>query len=304
VAGSNTTRDRILLTSLALFNAQGLAAVSTHKIAAELGMSPGNLHYHFKAKQLIVEWLFRRFEQRLESLNGSSAGIAAIDDLWLALHLRFEAINEYRFIYRDMAFLASEYPVLGQRAQALTAQNLLAAQSLCEGLVASGVIETSAEQARILALQMVFTTTCWLSFERLVPGRDALAQAGLPWDASLVREGQSTIGPAREAVKALLALPEPPTAIVSANNLMTIGVVSAIREAGLDIPDAVAVVGFDDFDWAEYFEPRLTVMAQPVQDIGLRAMKLLNKRIKTPDGPRQTVRLAPTFMVRRSCGCA
>ncbi len=142
------------------------------------------------------------------------------------------------------------------------------------------------------------------SMERLQGYRDALAQAGLPWDASLVREGQSTIGPAREAVKALLALPEPPTAIVSANNLMTIGVVSAIREAGLDIPDAVAVVGFDDFDWAEYFEPRLTVMAQPVQDIGLRAMKLLNKRIKTPDGPRQTVRLAPTFMVRRSCGCA
>ena len=45
MAGSNTTRDRILLTSLALFNEQGLAAVSTHKIAAELGMSPGNLHY-------------------------------------------------------------------------------------------------------------------------------------------------------------------------------------------------------------------------------------------------------------------
>jgi len=170
VASSNTTRDRILQASLALFNAQGLAAVSTHKIAAELGISPGNLHYHFKAKQLIVEWLFRRFEQRLEALNGSSASIAAIDDLWLALHLRFEAIDEYRFIYRDMAFLASEYPALGQRAQAMTAQNLLAAQTLCEGLVASGVIETSAEQARILALQMVFTTTCWLSFERLVPG--------------------------------------------------------------------------------------------------------------------------------------
>lgn len=62
MASSNTTRDRILQASLALFNAQGLPAVSTHKIAAELGMSPGNLHYHFKAKQLIVEWLFRRFE--------------------------------------------------------------------------------------------------------------------------------------------------------------------------------------------------------------------------------------------------
>jgi AcrR family transcriptional regulator len=162
---SINTRERILQTSLALFNAQGLAAVSTHRIAAELEISPGNLHYHFKAKQLIVDRLFRRFEEQLELLNASSGTVRAIDDLWLALHLRF------------MAFLAGEYPALGQRAQALTAQNLLAAQSLCEALRAVGVIQATAEEAQMLALQMVFTTTCWLSFERLVPGRDALQQA-------------------------------------------------------------------------------------------------------------------------------
>lgn len=174
---SPNTRERILQASLALFNAQGLAAVSTHRIAAELEISPGNLHYHFKAKQLIVDRLFRRFEDRLESLNASSNTVRAIDDLWLALHLRFEAIDAYRFVYRDMAYLSSEYPALGERARALTAQNLLAAQSLCETLVATGVIEATAEEAQTLALQMVFTTTCWLSFERLVPGRDALQQA-------------------------------------------------------------------------------------------------------------------------------
>ncbi|MDM0106718.1 TetR/AcrR family transcriptional regulator [Variovorax sp. J22R24] len=174
---SSNTRERILQASLALFNAQGLAAVSTHRIAAELEISPGNLHYHFKAKQLIVDRLFRRFEERLELLNGSSDTVRAIDDLWLALHLRFEAIDAYRFVYRDMAYLSSEYPELGERAQALTAQNLLAAQALCETLVAAGVIEATAEEAQMLALQMVFTTTCWLSFERLVPGRDALRQA-------------------------------------------------------------------------------------------------------------------------------
>ncbi|MDL9999983.1 TetR/AcrR family transcriptional regulator [Variovorax sp. J22P240] len=174
---SSNTRERILQASLALFNAQGLAAVSTHRIAAELEISPGNLHYHFKAKQLIVDRLFRRFEDRLESLNASSDTVRAIDDLWLALHLRFEAIDAYRFVYRDMAYLSSEYPALGERAQALTAQNLLAAQALCETLVAAGVIEATAEEAQMLALQMVFTTTCWLSFERLVPGRDALQQA-------------------------------------------------------------------------------------------------------------------------------
>ncbi len=176
MARSNT-RERILQASLALFNAQGLAAVSTHRIAAELEISPGNLHYHFKTKQLIVEQLFRRFEGQLELLNASAGDVSAIDDLWLALHLRFEAIDSCRFVYRDMAFLAAEYPLLGKRAQALTARNLLAAQSLCESLVGAGVIEATAEEAQLLALQMVFTTTCWLSFESLVPGRDALQQA-------------------------------------------------------------------------------------------------------------------------------
>ena len=133
MASSNTTRERILQASLQLFNAEGLASVSTHRIAAELGISPGNLHYHFKTKQSIVERLFGRFEERLVLLDGSFEAIRAIDDLWLALHLRFEAINAFCFVYRDMAYLASEYPALGARVQALTAQNLLSAQALCQG---------------------------------------------------------------------------------------------------------------------------------------------------------------------------
>ena len=177
MATGSHTRDRILATSLQLFNAQGLAAVSTHRIAAELEISSGNLHYHYKAKELIVERLFRRFEDRLDLLNASSGTVKAVDDLWLALHLRFEAIDAYRFVYRDMAYLAAEYPQLGQRAQALTARNVLAAQSLCESLVAAGVLDARPQDAQMLAVQMVFATTCWLSFERLLPGREALTQA-------------------------------------------------------------------------------------------------------------------------------
>lgn len=176
-ARQDGTRERILQASLALFNAQGLASVSTHRIAAELGISPGNLHYHFKAKALLVERLFTRFEQRLVLLNESSARVRAIDDLWLALHLRFEAIGEYRFVYRDMAYLAAEYPALGRRAQQLTAQNLLAAQALILQMAAAGTIEANDEQAQMLALQIVFTTSCWLGFEQLVPGRDGPPQS-------------------------------------------------------------------------------------------------------------------------------
>ena len=177
MAGS--TRDRILQTRLTLFNEHGLAAVSTHKIAAELGISPGNLHYHFKTKEQIVSWLVRRFESKSDALNDAQAAIAAVDDLWLALHLRFEAIAEYRFVYRDVAYLSSEYPAVGQRAQLMTARNLVAAQALFEHLAAAGVVQASAEQARILALQTVFTTTCWLTFEQLMPGRARDSSPGL-----------------------------------------------------------------------------------------------------------------------------
>jgi AcrR family transcriptional regulator len=67
------TRDRILEAALRLFNDDGLPGVSTHRIAAELGISPGNLHYHFKSKRLIVGWLFRRFEDRLAPCLAAAA---------------------------------------------------------------------------------------------------------------------------------------------------------------------------------------------------------------------------------------
>ena len=165
------TRDRILEAALRLFNDEGLPAVSTHRVAAELGISPGNLHYHFKTKRLIVAWLFRRYEDRLEPCLAAAASATALDDLWLSLHLTFEAISEYRFIGRDMDHLLNESPGLEARAQALTARQLLAAQSLCAGLASAGVIDASDEDVEMLALQIVFATTCWFSFTRLMPGR-------------------------------------------------------------------------------------------------------------------------------------
>ena len=84
---------------------------------------------------------------------------------------------------------------------------------------------------------------------------------------------------------------------------MTIGAMRALREAKIDVPRDMAFVGFDDFDWADLFNPRLTVMAQPLEEIGAKALKLLIKRIKNPEGGRQTIRLQPTIQIRNSCGC-
>lgn len=193
------TRDRILEASLMLFNQDGLAAVSTHRIAAELGMSPGNLHYHFKTKQLIVGGLFRRFEERLSACMDAAASVHALDDAWLWLHLSFEAINEYRFIYRDIGHLLNEYPELEARAQALTAHCLLAAKNLCAGLKDAGVIEASDEDVEMLALQLVFAITSWYSFKRLTPrhGTQAHAEPALAAYYALTFLSPYVVGEAR-----------------------------------------------------------------------------------------------------------
>ena len=141
------------------------------------------------------------------------------------------------------------------------------------------------------------------TIERVEGYREGLAQAGLEFDDALIERGESNIEAAHDAVSRLLAKPRPPTAIVTANNKMTIGSMQALRESGRRVPKDVALVGFDDFEWANSFDPRLTLIAQPCQEIGVRAMKLLLKRIKEPERRPKTIRLEATLKIRNSCGC-
>ena len=139
--------------------------------------------------------------------------------------------------------------------------------------------------------------------ERIEGYRQALVEADLPWDPQLLIDGESNSESARVATSALLRLNPPPTAILAANNLMTIGAMHALRDASIEVPEQMALVGFDDFDWADFFLPRLSVIAQPVQALGARAVQLLLQRIDKPDGKRLSERLAPTLRIRNSCGC-
>lgn len=140
--------------------------------------------------------------------------------------------------------------------------------------------------------------------ERIEGFSTGLAAAGIAADETLIECGQSRVDLARVAVRKLLRLGEPPTAIVTGNNLMTIGAMQALGEAALRVPDDVALVGFDDFDWANFFSPRLTVIAPPNDELGTRAVNLLIKRIGKPDGTRRTIRLRPHLRLRNSCGCS
>lgn len=163
------TRDRIVDTSLRLFNEEGFSGVSTHLIATETGISAGNLHYHFRSKEQLVSLLLSRFESRLPPSLEARAGITALDDFWLALHLTFETIEAYRFLYRDIDALTRDYPALAPRLRALTARCLVAVHGLIHGLVAAGVLRATPEDIDMLALQTVFAMTCWQTFSRLTP---------------------------------------------------------------------------------------------------------------------------------------
>ncbi len=159
------TRERILETSLRLFNERGEPNVTTTAIAAELEISPGNLYYHFRNKDAIAEALFERFEREIAPLLDSPlAGVMQLEDAWLFLHLLFEAIWRHRFVYRDLNDLLSRNRRIAMRFRRIIERKTDATLALCRSLVARAEGADDADIAS-LATGMVVVTTYWLSFE-------------------------------------------------------------------------------------------------------------------------------------------
>lgn len=141
------------------------------------------------------------------------------------------------------------------------------------------------------------------TMERIAGYQAGLADGGLDFDPALMIPAASSIDPASAATNRLMELPNAPTALVASNNLMTLGAMRALKARGLIVPRDVALASFDDFEWADLFHPRLTTIAQPCQEIGVTAVKLLLDRIADPDAPPRQIQLATTLHHRESCGC-
>jgi LacI family transcriptional regulator, galactose operon repressor len=139
--------------------------------------------------------------------------------------------------------------------------------------------------------------------ERLAGYRRGLEQSGVAYDPDLVVGGNSLVEGAAQATHRLLSLDAPPTALVTANNSMTIGALQALRAEHRTVPDDMALVCFDDFSWADLFSPRLTAIAQPSRSIGAAAVRLLLDHLDHPDRAPRTLRLPCTLVHRDSCGC-
>jgi len=138
--------------------------------------------------------------------------------------------------------------------------------------------------------------------ERIEAFQASLAANGLECVPRYLSPENVDTASATASTHAILSLPSPPTALVTGNNMTTIGAVRAIREKGLTIPGDLSLAGFDDFEWADCFEPRLTLVAQPCVEIGKRAASLLMERIAKPQGAPRTILLDATLIERDSCG--
>jgi LacI family transcriptional regulator len=138
--------------------------------------------------------------------------------------------------------------------------------------------------------------------QRLRGYRSALREAGLTIDNALVSVGSSSQEGGYQAALALLRSPRRPDAIFATSNFMTAGTVRAMRELGLRVGSDVALVGFDDTDWAAHSDPPVTVVRQPVMEMGRRAGELLLARLGDPGAPPQRVRLPTELIVRQSAG--
>jgi len=140
------------------------------------------------------------------------------------------------------------------------------------------------------------------SQDRLKGYKEALTNLDIPIEDDLIVNGQYRQGGGRLAMKELLNLAEPPTALLIANNLMTLGALETIYQNNIQIPEELALVAFDDTPWNVALKTPLTVIAQPAYQLGEFAARLLLDRIKYPDQPIKKIMLKGELIIRDSCG--
>ncbi|MFI4939326.1 MAG: TetR/AcrR family transcriptional regulator [Burkholderiales bacterium] len=166
------TRERILELSLRLFNEFGEPNVTTTVISEEMNISPGNLYYHFRNKDDIVNSIFVQFESEIGRMLTIPAGRQpSIEDVWLYLHLIFEMVWRYRFFYRDLNDLLSRNRKLELHFKQIIAHKLKVAKQLCKGLRSAQALEASDLDIDALATNMVVVATYWLSYEYVLNPR-------------------------------------------------------------------------------------------------------------------------------------
>jgi AcrR family transcriptional regulator len=177
---SNGTGDRIVAAALGLFNAEGSHAVSTRHIADRLGISPGNLYYHFANKEEIVLALYQRIEQQLEGvLAPRDEGLRDFDYVLQYLDAIFAHLWEFRFFYRDLNSLLRDVPGMKERYRDLAERVLARSRAIFRGMVEAGWMDASDEQVDLLATNAWILLTQWFTHRQVVERRRTIQSADI-----------------------------------------------------------------------------------------------------------------------------
>jgi AcrR family transcriptional regulator len=169
-----TTRERILGTSLALFNQRGERAVTTNHIAAELDISPGNLYYHFRNKSAIIEELYLAHRRAvLDLMSLPASGDFTMDDKAKLFALLTQALWAHRFFYRDTEHILGESPRLAHLHKATFNAVFEKSRLLHHALAAAGLIDASPAAQRELSYSAWIVLTNWINFVRTALNVDA-----------------------------------------------------------------------------------------------------------------------------------
>ena len=163
------TRDRILECALHLFNQKGEPNVSTMEVANEMGISPGNLYYHFHGKEPLVLGLFERFQGELTPLLDPPADVQlAAEDYWLFLHLIVERLAHYRFLFQDLSNLAGRLPKLARGIRQLLNALKRTLASLLARLKAQGQVVSDTQALGQLVEQITMTLLFSIDYQRIL----------------------------------------------------------------------------------------------------------------------------------------
>lgn len=138
------------------------------------------------------------------------------------------------------------------------------------------------------------------SRERMSGYQAALAAGGITADERMIAVSQSTVEHAVDATIRLFSQKTPPTALFTVDSLMTQGALLAFRTMGISIPHEVSLIGFDDFNLATFTDPQITVVSQPVAEIGRAAARLLFDRLSGESGEPQKIRFETKLLIRGS----
>lgn len=180
MAAKPSTRDRILQASLQLFNTQGERNVTTNHIAAHLGISPGNLYYHFSNKQMIVAELFAEMERSIDvSLSPPSDRSVTLTDKTQYLEILLECMWQFRFLYRDLEHLLDADPALAERHNHFAQRSLHSAAAIYRKFVAAGILQMTPRQIEALAVNTWIILNSWIRLLSTVSRAQQLDKAML-----------------------------------------------------------------------------------------------------------------------------